>query len=836
MAHFESAVGDGLLTVGGRPYDQGMAEAGRLRALRGALAARPGEPIPFDELTRTVWPTDPPANPRSALRNLVQRLRRSEQIVTEPFGYRLVVRPPGPSQLPADLPDFVGRHEELERALRSNAAVLAITGPPGVGKTSFAVHLAHRLRGAYGDGQLHVNLRAFSAGQPVKAEQALARFLRALGAEQIPVELTAQRALWNDMLGRRRVLIMIDNATRDLLGPLLPDSDQVKVIVTSRTDLSEHEQIKLGVFDEHEAHALLDNMRIEGGHDDRAELIRLCANLPLALRIAGANLADRYLPEYVSELRGDDRLDALQIEGDAAVNATFDLSYKAQPLVAQRLFQRLGQVSGQDFGVAAATALLGEDAAGPLGQLVDANLVQRANDRYSLHDLLRIYAVHLGAAEDARARLLGYYLVNAEAAARTLNKEFFRLDLPGDLPGDLPRHDLDTEAKALEWFDAERANIVAAVQQAGPVPAAWLLVDMMRGHFHFQAHHVDWFAAARAGLEAARQAGDAIAQAVMYGSLGLAHWSNDGQLADAVENYGKALDILRENRDERVLASLLINSGIVNWELGRLRAAADILNEALELSPDNPAVLFNLGGVHLDLGPLSVSLAHATRALEIAEEQDLLVGRILALNAIVEVFELLGEYDRADEFLAKAAALGDAAPPGLVRRVPTLEGAAYLELMRGRLDRALALGLKTVELAREARSVKDEADSYDTLGEIHRARGEIGKAIRAHNEALALSLKSGYLRGEVNALAGLAADHFAANELTEARRLALEARERARAGEMRVRGTRVLAVLAQIHRALGDHDAADEAVRTGLELVEETECRYWQADLESAAR
>lgn len=812
-----------------------MAEASRLRTLREALAARPGEPVPFDELTEAVWRDDPPVNPRSALRNLVQRLRRTEEIVTEPFGYRLVVRKPGPSQLPADLPDFVGRGDELERALASEAAVLAVTGPPGVGKTSFAVRLAHRLRAEYEDGQLHVNLRAFSPGRTVRPEQALSRFLRALGAEQIPVELEAQQVLWNHLLGRRRVLIVIDNATRELLDPLLPESGRVKVIVTSRTDLPEHEQIRLGVFDEHEAHALLDNMRIEGGHHDRAELIRLCANLPLALRIAGANLADRYLPEYISELRGDDRLDVLQIEGDAAVNATFDLSYKAQPVLAQRLFQRLGLVPGHDFSVEGATALLGEDATVPLGQLVEANLVQRAHDRYSLHDLLRIYAVHLGPEESARERLLDYYLLNAEAAGRTLNKEFFRLDLPA-LPDDLPRHDLSTEAKAIEWLDAERANIVAAVQQAGPVPAAWLVVDMLRGHFHFQAHHVEWFAAARAGLSAARQAGDPIAQAVMHGSLGLAHWSVGDQLPEAVENYGLALEILREHHDERVLASLLINSGIVNWELGRLRTAADLLSEALELSPDNPAVLFNLGGVHLDLGPLSASLAYATRALEIAEEQNLLVGRLLALNAIVEVFQLRGEYDLAEDFLAKADALGKEAPPGLVRRVPSLGGASALELVHGRLDRALELALKSVELAKEAHSDKDVGDGYDTLGEVYRARGELDKAMNAHNDALAICVKSGYLRGEVQALAGLAADHLAADELPEALRLAHQAHERARGGEMWVRGTRALAVLARVYRALGEHDAADEAVRAGRALIEETECRFWQEELESAAR
>lgn len=802
-----------------------MAEASRLRALHNALAVRPGEPVPFDDLISTVWPEAPPANPRAALRNLVRRLRRAHEVVTEPLGYRLVVRPPGPSQLPADLPDFVGRGEELRRALGSGAGVLAVTGPPGVGKTSFAVHLAHLLRAEFPDGQLHVNLRAFSPGDQVPPEQALARFLRALGAEHVPVDLDAQTVRFRELTRNRRVLLVIDNATRDQLRPLLPDSPTCRVIVTSRTDLPEHEQIRLGVFDEHEAHALLDNMRIAGGHRDRAELIRLCANLPLALRIAGANLADRYLPDYVSELRGDDRLGALQIEGDAAVNATFDLSYRAQPVVAQRLFRLLALVSGQDFSVEGATALLGEDATEPLGQLVEANLVQRSHNRHSLHDLLRIYAKHLGAEATARTRLFSYYLVNAEAAARTLNREFFRLDLP-ELPDDLPRHDLESESAAVAWLDAERANIVAAIQQAGPDPVAWLLTDMLRGHFHFQAHHVDWFAAARAGLRAAQQARQPIPQSVMHGSLGLAHWST-GNLADAGEEYGKALDILRVHRDERVMTSLLINSGIVNWELGRLRASAQLLGEALEMSPDNPAILFNLGGVHLDLGPLSASAAHVMRALEIAEEQDLLVGRILALNAVVEVHQLRGDYDLAEEYLARADELRAHAPPGLVRRIPGLDSHAVLAFVRGRTEEALDLALQSLEHAQEAHSTKDECDAYDTLGEIHRALGDIDKAMSAHNEALAISLKNGYLRGEVNALAGLAADHHAAGELSEALKVALRARERAREGEMRVRGVRTFVVLARVQRSIGDHAAADETARAGRELAAETECRFY---------
>lgn len=70
-------------------------------------------------------------------------------------------------------------------------------------------------------------------------------------------------------------------------------------------------------------------------------------------------------------------------------------------------------------------------------------------------------------------------------------------------------------------------------------------------------------------------------------------------------------------------------------------------------------------------------------------------------------------------------------------------------------------------------------------------------------------------------------------ELGEASRIALHARERAREGEMRVRGVLVLAVLARVERSIGDHAAADEATRSGLNLAAETECRFWLEDLEA---
>lgn len=794
-----------------------MAEASRLGALREALVARPGEPVPFDELATAVWPDEPPANPRAALRNLVRRLRRTEDVVTEPLGYRLVVRPPGPSQLPADLPDFVGRREELERALRGSAKVLAVTGPPGVGKTSFAVHLAHRLRDRFPDGQLYVNLRAFSESEPVTAQQALSRFLRALGAEQIPVDLDAQVALFRRMTEDRAVLLVIDNATGELLGPLLPTGQRCRVLVTSRLDLSEYEQLRVGVLAEAEADELLTRMRVGGERYDRAELIKWCARLPLALRIAAAQLTDRHIADYLTDLRGDGRLDALEIEGDAAVLAAFELSYRALPELARTLFRLLGSIPGPDFPVEAATALLGQDAAEPLGQLVAANLVLRTRDRHGLHDLIRAYALRLGA--PATARLNEYYLVNATAAGRRLNPELHRLPLP-ELPPDLPLHDLSDMPRALAWFESERANVVAAVLAAGDQPITWQLTDAMRACFlHHTGNVVDWFTTARAGLAAARNLGATDAEATMHGSLGLAHWRS-GQFAEALPEYTRAVDLSRQQDDPVALTSFLGNLGIIHWQLGNLAEAADSMRESLSIER-SPNALYNLSCVLLDLGPIDLAVSYGEEALRLSTELGLTAGVAFCLRGLAVSHLFTGRFDLVAEYQDEVAAMATAelGPSFFARDRETW---AFLRLEQGRLAEAEALARQTIELAVDCADDMVEVDGRITLGMVLEQQGRAEEAVAQHEQALMISRKSAFARGEVQSLTCLATDLRTLGDLPRSLRCATEADERAERGQLRVRQVQVAAELAETFRAMGEHEQAERHRRRALELARVT--------------
>jgi tetratricopeptide (TPR) repeat protein/transcriptional regulator with XRE-family HTH domain len=149
--------------------------------------------------------------------------------------------PPRRNDLPADLFDFTGRETEIARAeeLLRTAGAVAIDGMAGVGKTSLAVHVAHRAAGAYPDGGLYLDLHGFTPGhEPLAPAVALERLLGALDVTHLPVAVDDRAALWRSELSRRRVLVVLDNAADTAqVRPLRPGAGRSAVLLTSRNRL-----------------------------------------------------------------------------------------------------------------------------------------------------------------------------------------------------------------------------------------------------------------------------------------------------------------------------------------------------------------------------------------------------------------------------------------------------------------------------------------------------------------------------------------------------------------------------------------------------------------------
>jgi predicted ATPase len=107
--------------------------------------------------------------------------------------------------------------QQLVGKKRATAIVIsAIAGKAGVGKTALAVHVAHRLRSRFPDGQLYVNLRGIEA-QALDPAEVLAGFLRALGVggAMIAEDQEGRVRQYRSRLADRRGLVVLDNAASE---------------------------------------------------------------------------------------------------------------------------------------------------------------------------------------------------------------------------------------------------------------------------------------------------------------------------------------------------------------------------------------------------------------------------------------------------------------------------------------------------------------------------------------------------------------------------------------------------------------------------------------------
>jgi len=336
-------------------------------------------------------------------------------------------------QLPMPVADFTGRTAELAcllgRLSGHGIAVTVVTGMLGTGKTALAVHAAHLARAAFPDGQLYACLD--DAGRPRDPQVVLGELLRGLGvpAGAIPATRFEREALYRSVLSGRRVLVLADGASSAAqVRPLLPGAAGSAVVVTSRArlpDLDGARFIELGGL--HPAASVRLLATISGRHlgdgdrdaDQDAEteaeparsITSACGHLPLALRIAGARLADD--PELtVTELAGllsdeSRRLDELAV-GGASVRTRLGVATRGVSGPARSALALLAAAGPRETPGSVIATLVDDASAGNVApELADAGLLHRvsgngdyADRSYRLHPLVRAYAGELLADAD----------------------------------------------------------------------------------------------------------------------------------------------------------------------------------------------------------------------------------------------------------------------------------------------------------------------------------------------------------------------------------------------------------------------------------------------------
>ncbi len=739
---------------------------------------------------------------------------------------------PAMAGLPAASPSFTGRADDVEKVLRvlaphtpprpdggagdgaAGGAVLvtAVGGMGGIGKTELAVQAARKAldRGWFGGGVLFVDMFGYDPGRRLDAGRAVAGFLRAMAVpnEHVPADEQEQLVLYRSLLegyatAGRPVLVFVDNvADPAQVLPLLPAHPSCRALVTSRERLAHLDArlIDLDALRAGEAVALLqaalhtrlpDDRRLTDRPEAAEQLAALCGGLPLALRIVAALLAENtsLTPKAITKaLRPPEQRLAEMRDGAVTITTVFEMSYRRLTGELQRLFRLLPINPGADISTPAAAALMGWDHTTTRRSLTDlarTHLIEPVkpdpddiepdpdDQRWRMHDLLRLYAQHLTHAgtdandphdgDHALNRLLDHYEATAERACAHLQRPSMADPSSAEFP------DRDS---ALRWLDTELDNLTATITSTPatnrhrehtrdlPLPLADYLA--WRRHFNLQ------ITLTTAALHQAEHFGDLYAEGMALNNLGIA-LQEVRRFEEAITAHQQDLEICRETGDRHREGTALNNLGNALQEVRRFE-------EAITAHTHAAAIYRETGDRHgegIALGNLGIALREVRRFEEAitAHQQDLEICRETgdrhregtALNNLGNALQEVRRFEEAITAHTHAAAIyretGDRHGEGIA--LGNL-GIALREVRR--FEEAITAHTHAAAIYRETGDRHGEGIALGNLGIALRRVGRFEEAITTLTHAAAIFRETGDRHGE-----GIALDNLGIAEQSRGR-------------------------------------------------------------------
>lgn len=636
---------------------------------------------------------------------------------------------PVPRQLPPAPRRFVNRRRELEQldaAMRDgelgSASVAVVSGMRGVGKTATSHYWAHARAGRFHDGQLHVDFGELRHRGGVAVSDVLAELLRGLGIpdDDIPVGFAERTALFRSTTADKRILLLLDDVEHAAeVQPLIPSTPEAMVLLTTRVAVEELVQhagasvVRLDPLDGDSARSILVGLvgeaRVDAEPDAVGEIVRICAGLPVALRVCGARLAGHHhrpVGWLVAELADETRrLERIRVDADHTIDVVFTEAYRALTPGAAATYRALGLHPGRSFTAPLAAAAAGVSVAAAhdcLDELCTANLVEVVDGRMRFHDLLRIHA--RGAAErdlDATERervvrrIAEHELASAQRMDVALIPTRLRLAPPPPAAPDgapAPR----TPAEAIDWFEGERQSLVAvlrAVVEREWDVLAWQLGEALWLAYHNRKHFGEALEVYELGARAAQRCGDAAAEARLRLQLARAYMDLE-DFAGAERELALAGPLARQAGHRALEGSTLEFLGVLEIHRGRHTQAIAALESSRDLyrSLDSPRGLaiqeHHLGRALTRAGRHAEAIRCLEHAIELIDpEQDgLTLGRVLL--ALGEARRALGETTVAAATLERACVI--------MRE----QGAPYYEAMGREQLGAIALAAGDAPAAR----------------------------------------------------------------------------------------------------------------------------------------
>ena len=401
-------------------------------------------------------------------------------------------------------------------------------------------------------------------------------------------------------------------------------------------------------------------------------LAELCDHLPLTLQIVAALLADepdRPIVELVEELASEeDRLNSLEYDTDLSVRAAFALSYKRLPDALQRLFRLLSVVPGGDVGLETAGWLISvsHTAVRPqLMALVRSHLIQQhVRNRWSMHDLIRLYSAELSAlepedSERALKSIVQRYIVGVAGAAEWLTA----------VVSENARKLFSSPQHAAGWFEAERTTAIAIVITLAKRPdyREWILAfavalgEVLGSQRHWLKEFHDVAIVGSSLVPDAQNRHYAACVVNHYGSA----LRMMRQFDDAIAAYQLAIQISEDSNGAGVASAARSNMANVYNEQGRIDDALPLHWEDVrvcrESDPPQPyheaITLANIGAALAKAERYAEALPPLRNAMKIRRDLDDQPGIASTAKNLGGVLSRLGRNENNRSYLEEAIEL-----------------------------------------------------------------------------------------------------------------------------------------------------------------------------------